>query len=191
MRSKIKSKTPKLNNRNAHYDQEKLNRFHKIMMDTGKSINLNLKQSKAQKNPDILEKLVTYCDINEIGTNYPKELYDPSTLNEKDFYDEIPKQIHEEIENRERERSNRTTIDFTRSTSDSTSTNQTTSSNTSSTTSAPPPGKSKWDVVEKPKDERERMKAEAIAPEKNEDKGDGKKKDEKSKMASSAYSEYM
>lgn len=57
----------------------------------GKSVNQNLKRSKAFKNPDILEKLVQFVEVNEIGSNYPKHLFDPMGFDPSDFYDELGK----------------------------------------------------------------------------------------------------
>jgi hypothetical protein len=68
--------------------QEKLARFHQLRAQ-GKSINQNLVNSHAFKNPDILEKLVQYMGVVEIGTNYPKSLYDPSAVDDSDFYDNL------------------------------------------------------------------------------------------------------
>jgi hypothetical protein len=64
-----------------------LERFHAIKAE--RSINMTLKQSKAFKNPDILEKLITFCEINEIGSNYPKDIFDPMGFHPSDFYDEL------------------------------------------------------------------------------------------------------
>jgi len=50
-----------------------------------------LYQSKAFYNPDILEKLITFCDIVEIGSNYPKDLFDPQNYETSDVYDVLAK----------------------------------------------------------------------------------------------------
>lgn len=92
--------------------QEKLARFH-VLASQGRSINTNLKAAKAFKNPDILEKLISYCEVNEIGSNYPKEIYDPEGFDPSDFYDEIAKQQQELIEKREADKK-RTHIEFIR-----------------------------------------------------------------------------
>jgi hypothetical protein len=69
--------------------QERVVRFFAFKSE-GKSIN-DIRNSKAYKNPDILEKLVQHCGINEIGSNYPPELFDPLAFQPTDFYDSIGK----------------------------------------------------------------------------------------------------
>jgi len=68
-----------------------LGKFHDLKLQ-GRSINKNLYESHAFKNPDILEKLVAYCKIVEIGSNYPTELFDPLNLPTNDFYDALAKE---------------------------------------------------------------------------------------------------
>lgn len=42
-------------------------------------------------NPLILDKMISYYDLDEIGTNYPKEMYNPYGKDPQDFYEEIAK----------------------------------------------------------------------------------------------------
>ena len=79
--------------------QEKLNRFHQLR-DQGKSINQNLCSSHAFKNPDILEKLVQYMGVKEIGTNYPKTLFNPLPVDESDYFDNLAKTQNAFYENK-------------------------------------------------------------------------------------------
>jgi len=65
-----------------------LNKYHQLKA-AGRSVNQNLYQTKAFHNPDILEKLISFCDIVEIDSNYPKELFDPFNYNVSDFYDNL------------------------------------------------------------------------------------------------------
>jgi len=92
--------------------QAKIKKFHD-MKAAGTSINDNLRNSKAFKNPDILEKLVCYCNIIEIASNYPTQLFDPFSYREEDFYDSIAAEQRRIEEKREAERMGRTHIDFT------------------------------------------------------------------------------
>ena len=59
------------------------------MREQGKTINKNLYGSHAFKNPDILEKIIQYMNIQEIGTNYPKNIFDPHTVHDEDYYDNL------------------------------------------------------------------------------------------------------
>jgi len=79
----------------------------------GKSVNRNLRESHAFKNPDILEKLISFCSIVEIGSNYPREVYDPFGFeNSGDFYDELAKEQQLMYERREQERQTRAQLEF-------------------------------------------------------------------------------
>jgi hypothetical protein len=46
---------------------------------------------KEYLNPLILEKIVDYYNLDEIGTNYPKEVYNPHGKQPEDFFEEIAK----------------------------------------------------------------------------------------------------
>lgn len=46
-------------------------------MKSGMDMNKLIQERKEFRNPSIYEKLIQYCDINELGTNYPPEIYDP------------------------------------------------------------------------------------------------------------------
>ena len=137
------------------------------MMKRGQSLNSSLINKKAFKNPDILEKLVAFCDINEIGTNYPKELYDPTILHKDDFYDEILKQYSQEIERREKQQ--RTQIDFrSSSTINSSSNNNDIKSTIKTGKDSNPPSKlikppSKWDQID-PEVEKKMKQQQEEAP---------------------------
>ncbi len=71
-----------------NFNQEKITTFHQLK-ESGRSINENLNNSNAFKNPAILEKLITFCNIVETGSNYPYELFDPSNLPKSDYYDAL------------------------------------------------------------------------------------------------------
>jgi len=72
-----------------------------------------LRESHAFKNPDILEKLISFCNIVEIGSNYPREVYDPFGFeNSGDFYDELAKEQQLMYERREQERQSRAQLEF-------------------------------------------------------------------------------
>jgi hypothetical protein len=59
------------------------------MKQSGKSVMTSLTSSKAFKNPDMLEKLISFCKIDEIGTNYPPALFNTKDFLPSDFYDEL------------------------------------------------------------------------------------------------------
>lgn len=55
----------------------------------GYRVNEHIRNAKAFRNPDILEKLVAFFDVRECGTNYPPELYDTQELTKEDMYEKL------------------------------------------------------------------------------------------------------
>jgi len=91
--------------------KSKVEKFFQLKQE-GKTINLNLAKSRSFHNPDILEKLITFCKIDEIQSNYPPELYNPLGGDPADFYDELAKEQSKELEARMQAQQNRTQIEF-------------------------------------------------------------------------------
>lgn len=56
--------------------QDKIANMH-AKMKQGMDMNRLIQERKEFRNPSIYEKLIQFCDINELGTNYPPEIYDP------------------------------------------------------------------------------------------------------------------
>jgi len=54
----------------------KLAKFHELKR-KGKHFNDTLMSNKAFRNPHIYEKLVNFVDVDEKGTNFPMEIWDP------------------------------------------------------------------------------------------------------------------
>ena len=75
----------------AEVDARLSEKFLGIVRKTGEgySINEHIRNAKSFRNPDILEKLVSYFDVRENGTNYPPQLYDPLQFSREDFYDKL------------------------------------------------------------------------------------------------------
>ena len=42
-------------------------------------------------NPSILDKVIDEYNLDEIGSNYPKEIYNPHAKESGDFFEEIAK----------------------------------------------------------------------------------------------------
>mmetsp|Transcript_22670 Transcript_22670/g.37469 ORF Transcript_22670/g.37469 Transcript_22670/m.37469 type:complete len:283 (-) Transcript_22670:225-1073(-) len=55
----------------------------------GYCVNEHIRMAKSFRNPDILEKLVSFFDVRECGTNYPSSLYDPNELSKEEHYDKL------------------------------------------------------------------------------------------------------
>lgn len=57
--------------------QEKITKMYERMKLNNLDMNKVIQERKEFRNPSIYEKLIQFCDIDELGTNYPPELYDP------------------------------------------------------------------------------------------------------------------
>lgn len=89
--------------------QGKIVQFHRLRREgRAKSINEKIRHARNFKNPYMLNWLVSHCGIDETGSNYPKELFDPAA---------IRREAAEVMERQKRQKAaaqqNRTAIDFT------------------------------------------------------------------------------
>lgn len=139
---------------------EKFAGFHKKMQE-GMDMIASIQKNKAFRNPSIYEKLIQFCDIDEFGSNFPIEVYDPHCWKETDYYDYLNKRQQEEMERRAREpKEPRTKVEFISGTAKKASAvsstsgtviNHTTHSSVpvtlSSSVDKPVRKKSKWDVA--------------------------------------------
>jgi len=73
---------------------------------TGSNINREYRRKKEFKNPDILEKLVRYYNIIEIGSNYPASKFDPYKWKASSFYDALAEEQQRMMEKLENEKKN-------------------------------------------------------------------------------------
>lgn len=60
----------------SHELQDKITNMYDKMK-SGMDMNRVIQDRKEFRNPSIYEKLIQFCDIDELGTNYPPEIYDP------------------------------------------------------------------------------------------------------------------
>ncbi|CAF1297819.1 unnamed protein product [Didymodactylos carnosus] len=74
--------------------------------------NARIQELKAFRNPSMYEKIVAHLDIDEIGTNFPPEFYNLHLWGKESFYDELGKAQKLEMEKREKERRERTRIQY-------------------------------------------------------------------------------
>ena len=61
----------------------------------GNTINDHIRHSKKFRNPCLLDKLVAFLGVQEFGTNYPAELYDPSVFGAEQHYDALEEKRRE------------------------------------------------------------------------------------------------
>ncbi|XP_052201312.1 uncharacterized protein LOC127807482 [Diospyros lotus] len=91
--------------------QEKINKFLYLKR-LGKSYNAEVRNKKEYRNPDFLRHAVTYQDIDEIGTCFSKDVFDPHGYDKSDFYDEIEADMKREMERKEQERKKSPKVEF-------------------------------------------------------------------------------
>ncbi|KAF5292382.1 hypothetical protein FQA39_LY03416 [Lamprigera yunnana] len=90
--------------------QEKILKLHEKMQNNALDMNAVIQQRKDFRNPSIYEKLIQFCGINELGTNYPPEIYDPLRWGKESFYEELAKVQKVEMEKREKDRKLKTEV---------------------------------------------------------------------------------
>jgi hypothetical protein len=82
--------------------QMTINKMYKQKEESGYDLNAVIQNKKNFRNPSIYEKLIQFCDIDEHGTNFPKELYDGHLFGPDSYYDELAKVQAAEMERREK-----------------------------------------------------------------------------------------
>ena len=82
--------------------QEAVNRAMQKKQERGYDMNKVIQQKKAFRNPSIYEKLIQFCEIDEHGTNFPKNLYDGHLFGPESYYDELAKVQKSDMERREK-----------------------------------------------------------------------------------------
>lgn len=81
-------------------------------MESGLDMNNMIQSRKDFRNPSIYEKLIQFCNLNELGTNYPAGTYDPSKWGKESFYEELARVQKVEMDRREKEKKERTKVEF-------------------------------------------------------------------------------
>lgn len=84
--------------------QEKISNLYEKMRNSNMDTNKIIQERKEFRNPSIYEKLIQFCDINELGTNYPPEIFDPSQWGKESYYEELAKSQKLEMEKMEKAR---------------------------------------------------------------------------------------
>ncbi|XP_052801067.1 SAP30-binding protein-like [Mya arenaria] len=92
--------------------QDKIASLYERKIQEGLNLNNNIQNRVDFRNPSIYEKLIEFCGIDEKGTNYPPELYDPSIWGKESFYDALDKAQKQDMEKREKEKKERTKVEF-------------------------------------------------------------------------------
>lgn len=78
----------------------------------GRIYNAEVRNRKEYRNPDFLLHAVTYQDIDQIGSCFSKDVFDPHGYDKSDFYDEIEADMRREMQRKEEERKRSQKVDF-------------------------------------------------------------------------------
>jgi len=82
--------------------QEKFEDLHRKKVELGYDFNHIIRNKKAFRNPSIYDKLILHCNIDELGTNFPPELYDGHLFGKESYYEELAKVQKVEMDRREK-----------------------------------------------------------------------------------------
>ncbi|WVZ21460.1 hypothetical protein V8G54_008782 [Vigna mungo] len=91
--------------------QRKINKFLEYKK-AGKSFNAEVRNRKDYRNPDFLLHAVRYQDIDQIGSCFSKDVFDPHGYDSSDFYDEIEADMRRESERKEQEKKKAQKVEF-------------------------------------------------------------------------------
>ncbi|ALC42040.1 CG2063, partial [Drosophila busckii] len=82
----------------------KITKMYTKMRQTNMDMNRVIQDRKEFRNPSIYDKLISFCDINEFGTNYPPEIYDPLQWGEESYYEALSAVQKTEMVKRQKDR---------------------------------------------------------------------------------------
>ena len=121
----------------------------------GHRVNEYIRNMKKFRNPCLLDKLVRFLDVHELGSNYPKDVYDPASFAPEEYYDKL-----EEARKTWEERQSRKAgevVSFRSAGSQPPPSSATVSSGAGGPTAGtePPKRKSKWDSGGEPTAKRQ------------------------------------
>ncbi|KAL2764637.1 SAP30-binding protein isoform 1, partial [Daubentonia madagascariensis] len=131
----------------SNHLQDKIQKLYERKMKEGMDMNYIIQRKKEFRNPSIYEKLIQFCAIDELGTNYPKDMFDPHGWSEDSYYEALAKAQKIEMDKLEKAKKERTKIEFVTGTKKGTTTNATATTTTTASTAVADAQKrkSKWD----------------------------------------------
>ncbi|KAF3451303.1 hypothetical protein FNV43_RR07398 [Rhamnella rubrinervis] len=91
--------------------QRKINKFLDYKK-AGKSFNAEVRNRKDYRNPDFLLHAVRYQDIDQIGSCFSKDVFDPHGYDKSDYYEEIEADMRREMDRKEQERKKSQKVEF-------------------------------------------------------------------------------
>lgn len=87
---------------------EKITTLYEKMETKQMDMNKLIQERKEFRNPSIYEKLIEFCEIDEFGTNYPSDVYDPKKWrkSEMNSYVKLAEAQKEEMLKKQKDRKN-------------------------------------------------------------------------------------
>lgn len=76
----------------------------KMMKNPEYDLNQYIQQEKKFRNPSIYDKLIQYCGINELGTNFSSDQWDVSIYGPESYYEELAKSQKTEMDKHEKQK---------------------------------------------------------------------------------------
>ncbi|KAM9004721.1 SAP30-binding protein isoform 1-T1 [Sarcophilus harrisii] len=92
----------------SNHLQDKIQKLYERKIKEGMDMNYIIQRKKEFRNPSIYEKLIQYCSIDELGTNYPKDMFDPHGWSEDSYYEALAKAQKIEMDKLEKAKKERT-----------------------------------------------------------------------------------
>ncbi|KAL9837442.1 SAP30-binding protein-like [Geothlypis trichas] len=92
--------------------QDKIKKLYERKMKEGMDMNYIIQNKKEFRNPSVYEKLIQFCSIDEIGTNCPKDLFDPHSWSEDSYYEALAKAQKTEMDKLKKAKKEHTRIEF-------------------------------------------------------------------------------
>ncbi|XP_031424303.1 SAP30-binding protein isoform X2 [Clupea harengus] len=90
--------------------QEKILKLYERKQHGAFDTNSHIQKKKEFRNPSIYEKLIQFCSIDELGTNYPKDMFDPHGWTEDSYYEALAKAQKVEMDKLEKAKKDRTKV---------------------------------------------------------------------------------
>uniref|UniRef100_A0A3Q3QPE7 SAP30 binding protein n=1 Tax=Monopterus albus TaxID=43700 RepID=A0A3Q3QPE7_MONAL len=125
--------------------QEKIHKLYERKLHGDFDTNSHIQKKKEFRNPSIYEKLIQFCGIDELGTNYPKDMFDPHGWSEDSYYEALSKTQKVEMDKLEKAKKERTKVRIGTKKRGLFFSSSTTSNTSTTTATEAQKRKSKWD----------------------------------------------
>lgn len=84
--------------------QERITSLHDKITQKDFDLNHYIQEEKKFRNPSIYDKLIQFCGLNELGTNFQPEIFDLSIYGPESYYEELAKAQKTEMDKLEKQK---------------------------------------------------------------------------------------